>query len=196
MPASLKAFAEREFIGEPMIWAEKPDHKLAFFVSFGIWLFAIPWTAFALFWESMVAGPLFLDLLGYEVSGKPPGTAMQVGLWVMALFGVPFIVIGFGMLLAPFWIWRKGKSTLFVLTNKRLTVLQGNRTVSVVSIKFNEIVSTSRKEGPDGRGTLILHQGHSRDSDGDRVEKKTELGVINDVRRVEQLVNDLRAKAA
>jgi hypothetical protein len=194
LPPSMKAFVEREFIGETMIWAEKPDHKIAFFLSFGIWLLAIPWTAFALFWESMVAGPLFLDLLGYELTGNPPGTAMKTGMWAMALFGLPFVLIGFGMLLAPFWAWRKGQRTLYVLTAKRLTILEGNTNISVTSIRAKEIVSISRKEGPDGRGTLILHRGHTRDSDGDQVEMKTELGVINDVRRVEQLVLDMKAK--
>ena len=54
----LKAFAEREFLGERLIWAEKPDQRIKGYLSFGIGIFAIPWTAFALLWESMVAGPL------------------------------------------------------------------------------------------------------------------------------------------
>ena len=83
-----------------------------------------------------------------------------------------------------------------MLTNSRLAILQGARNVEVVSIRPQEIVSLSRKEGPDGRGTVILHQGFERDSDGDRQEKKIELGVISEVRRVEQLVLDLKKRAA
>jgi hypothetical protein len=197
LPAALKAFAEREFVGEHLIWAEKPDVKTAFFLSFGIWIFAIPWTAFALFWESMVAGPVVLDWLGYEVGGtKPTGNVGQSMMWVMGLFGLPFVLIGLGMLSAPFWVLRKGSQTLFVLTSKRLSILSGSRTITIVSIRPEQIVSTSRKEGPDGRGTLTLHQGFGRDSDGDRIEHKTELGVIRDVRRVEQMVLDLKARAA
>jgi hypothetical protein len=196
IPHSLKAFAEREFMGEKLIWAEKPDVRIAFLFSFGIWVFAIPWTAFALFWESMVAGPLVLDWLGYEVGGmKPTGGAGRGMMAVMGLFGLPFILIGFGMLLAPVWVLRKGARTLYVLTNKRVAILNGARTVSIVSIWPKEIISLSRKEGPDGRGTLTLHQGVVRDSDGDRQEKKTELGVINNVRRVEQMVLELKERA-
>jgi hypothetical protein len=196
LPPHLKAFAEREFLGEQMIWAEKQDQKIAAFLSFGIWLFAIPWTAFALFWESMVVGPLVLELLGYEIGNKQAGTGIRAGMWAMGLFGIPFIVVGFGMLAAPFFALRKAGQTLYVLTNKRLAILEGGKTISVTSVSPGEILSTSRKEGPDGRGTLILHQGFTKDSDGDRVEKKTDLGVIADVRRIEQTVQGWMAKAA
>ena len=195
LPEQLKAFASREFAGEQLIWAEKPDVRIAFYMSFAIWLFAIPWTAFALFWESMVAGPVVLDLLGYEVGGmKPQGNVGQGMMWVMSLFGLPFILIGFGMLLAPFYALRKGRRTLYVLTNRRLSVLEGKRMIKITNLAPREIVGLSRKEGPDGRGTLIISQGFARDSDGDRVEKTVELGVINDVRRVEGLVRALKER--
>jgi hypothetical protein len=163
---------------------------------FGIWLFAVPWTAFALFWESMVAGPLIMHLLGYEVSGKMPTKATMTGLWVMALFGLPFVLVGFGMLAAPFYAMRKGAKTFYVLTNKRIAILEGGQNVTVTSIPPSEIGPLSRKEGPDGRGTLTISQGYGLDSDGDRFERKQELGVINDVRRVEQLVRDLKERTA
>ncbi|MGL5137509.1 MAG: hypothetical protein ACRC7G_07050, partial [Beijerinckiaceae bacterium] len=126
------------------------------------------------------------------------GGHLRPMMWVMGIFGLPFIIIGFGMLAAPFVALRKAGQTLYVLTNKRLAILEGGKTISVVSVVPGEILSTSRKEGPDGRGTLILHQGYARDSDGDRVEKKTDLGVISDVRRIEQTVQGwlARAKAA
>jgi hypothetical protein len=196
LPPALKAFAEREFLGERLIWAERPDKKIAALASFGIWAFAIPWTAFALFWESAVAGPLIMHMIGYEVLGKPPAGFGIVGMWVMALFGLPFILIGFAMLLAPFFIIRKGSKTLYVITNKRIAILESGRSVSVTSIPPSEIGPLSRKEGPDGRGTLTISQGYGLDSDGDRFERKQELGVINDVRRVEQLVRDLKERTA
>jgi hypothetical protein len=197
VPKFLKDFATREFRGEKLVWAERPDVRIAVLMSFGIWLFAIPWTAFALFWEGMVAGPLIADLLGYEVANiKPSGNVGQGMIWVMALFGLPFVLIGFGMLLAPLWVFRKGRQTLYVLTNKRIAILQGSRTITIVSVRPEEIVSVSRKEGPDGRGTLILHQGATRDSDGDRQERKTDIGVVNDVRRLEQMVLALKERPA
>jgi hypothetical protein len=117
-------------------------------------------------------------------------------MWALALWGVPFVLVGFGMLLVPAWVLRKGARTLYILTNRRLSILNGARNVEIVSVGPQEFVSLSRKEQPDGRGTLILHQGFERDSDGDLQEKKIELGVINEVRRVEQLVLDLKKQSA
>jgi hypothetical protein len=192
LPPALKAFAEREFLGERMLWAARPDRRVAALLSFGIWLIAVPWTAFALFWIALPMSALYETYTGINI-GAPKGTPTLI-IWIFAIFGVPFVLVGLGMLLAPFAAIRKGWRTLYVLTTKRLAVLEGGRTVSVVSIRPDEISGLSRKEGPDGRGTLIVHQGFERDSDGDRVEKKVELGVINEVRKVEGLVAALKAK--
>jgi hypothetical protein len=193
IPRPLKDFAAREFTGEKLVWAAQPDVRIAFWLSFGIWLFAIPWTAFSLFWISIPAAALYEAYTGIDI--RAPKGAPTVAMWAFALWGVPFVLIGFGMLLAPFWVLRKGARTLYVLTNKRMAILNGAKTVSVVSVWPSDIVSLSRKEGPDGRGTLVLHQGVVRDSDGDRQEKTTEFGVINDVRRIEQLVLEMKNKA-
>jgi hypothetical protein len=195
LPQNLKAFAQREFVGERMVWAEKPDVSASFYRSFGIWLFAIPWTAFALLWETMVAGPVVLDALGYDVGGvKPRGTMVQTVLWVMALFGIPFIAVGFYMLASPFIALWRGKRTLYVLTNRRLAILQGEKTIELQSILPRDIVTMTRKERSDGRGSLSLSLGQTRDSDGDLVEKTIELGIINEVRHVEKLILDLKDK--
>jgi hypothetical protein len=196
LPADLKQFAAREFIGEQMLWAEKPDMRIAAFLSFGIWLFAIPWTAFALFWESMVVGPLLLHMLGYEVKGPTPQGGMIALMVVMGIFGLPFVAIGFAMLATPFVKLWKGGRTVYVLTNKRLAIIEGGRKIDIVSIRPADVVSLSRKEGPDGRGTLILHQGFTVDSDGDRQERKTELGVVHDVRKLELTIRGWMDRAA
>jgi hypothetical protein len=189
IPRSLKDFAEREFIGEKLVWAERPDNRIAILLSFAIWLFAIPWTAFSLFWISVPAAALYEAYTG-DLIGAPKG-APAFAMWAFALWGVPFVLIGFGMLLAPFFTWRKGSQTLFVLTNKRLTTLQAGSFFKVMSIYPQDISGLSRKEGPDGRGTLVVSLGYERDSDGGRVPKSSEFGVITDVRKVEAMVRAL-----
>jgi hypothetical protein len=193
LPPALKAFAEREFLGERMIWAERPDQRIVGFLSFGIWLFAIPWTAFSLFWISIPGAALYEAYTGANI-GAPKG-APTLMMWVFALFGVPFVLVGFGMLLSPLLKLRKGSRMLYVLTNRRIAILEGGSFIRVTNILPGEITGFSRKEGPDGRGTLILSQGYDKDSDGDRVAKQTELGVINDVRKVEDLVRRFKEAA-
>jgi hypothetical protein len=194
MPDPHKVFAEREFFGEKIVWVARPDVKIAFLMSFAVWLFAIPWTAFSLIWTSVPVAALLETYAGLNL-GAPKG-APALAMWTFALWGVPFVLVGFEMLLVPAMVLMKGARTLYVLTNGRLAILNGGRNVEIVSIGPQEIVSLSRKEKPDGRGTLILHLGFERDSDGDLLEKKIELGVINEVRRVEQLVLDLKNKSA
>ncbi len=186
----LKAFAEREFLGERLVWADRPDRRIHALISAAIWLFGIPWTIFALFWMSVPTGALYEHYSGENI-GAPKGAPITM-MWIMALWGTPFVAIGIGMLATPFRVLWKGNRTLYVLTNKRLAVLEGGRTVSITSISPQEITGLHRKEGPDGRGTLIVDQGFTVDSDGDRVAKKSELGVIADVRRVEGLVQALK----
>jgi hypothetical protein len=189
---AVKQVIVREFVGESVLWAERPRVFGQVLMSFGIWLFAIPWTAFALFWESIVLAPLLGGLLGYEVGGEPPGTGLQLGMWAMALFGVPFVLVGFGMLLAPLVAWLKGRRQLFVLSNRRLAVIETGRTLTVRNIPLGEIGTITRSEKPDGSGTLSLGLGYERDSDGDRVAKAESIGRISDVRHVEKLIEGQR----
>jgi hypothetical protein len=195
LPHVMKNFAAREFVGEKLLWAARPDVRIMMLMSCGIWIFAIPWTAFALFWESMVLGPVLADWLGYEVGGmKPTGNALQSMMWVMGLFGLPFVLVGFGMLLAPYFVWRKGRRTVYVLTDKRLAILTAGRTIEIKNIIPSTIEFITRKEGPDGRGSLKLSFGFARDSDGDRVERAETLGIIDDVRSVEAMLINVKAR--
>jgi hypothetical protein len=186
----LKAFAEREFLGERLIWADRPDKRIAALIAGAIWLFAVPWTAFSLAWTSVPVAALYEHYSG-ETIGAPKGAPIAM-MWVMALWGTPFVAIGLGMLAVPFRVLWKGRRTLYVLTDRRLAMLEGGKSVAVTSITPQEIQGVSRKEGPDGRGTLIVDQGFTRDSEGDRVPKRSEFGVIADVRRVEGMVLELK----
>jgi hypothetical protein len=193
LPAGLKSFAEREFAGEQLIWAARPDRRIYALMSFGIWFIAVPWTAFALFWLAFPLSALYEVYAGVNI-GAPKGTPLGI-VWVFAIFGIPFVLMGIGMMLIPVATLRKSWRTLYVLTNERLAVLEGGRTVEVTTIKPTDITGLLRKEGPDGRGTLIIEMGYEKDSDGDRVRKKAELGVIDGVRQVEAMVSALKAKA-
>jgi hypothetical protein len=192
LPPELKAFAEREFLGERLVWAARPDVTIFFWMSFGVWLFAIPWTAFSLFWISIPAAALYEAYAGVNI-GAPKGAPLAM-MWAFAIFGVPFVAVGVGMLLTPFRTLWRGRRTLYVLTGKRLAILQGRSSVKITSILPRDITGLSRKEGPDGRGTLTVLLGVEIDSDGDRIPKQAALGVIPEVRRVEEMVRELKAR--
>lgn len=184
LPAPIRAALEREIGRERRVWAGRPNLATEVLMSFGIYVFAIPWTAFSLFWEAMVIGGLLTT----------DGGAGAVGSWaggVMALFGLPFILIGFGMLAAPFLTWRKSGRTVWAVTDRRLLRLTVGGSLEVASWTGRQIKGVVRRERPDGSGDLTVSLGHVRDSDGDRVEKTETLRGVRDVRAVEGAVRGL-----
>jgi hypothetical protein len=142
----------------------------------------------------MVLIPLLGEWFGYEVKGEA-STGMRVGLWVMALFGLPFVLIGFGMLLAPFYAWRKGRRSLYVVSSRRLAFLETGTAMTVRSVPIASVGDITRTEAKDGSGKLSIFTGYDRDSDGDRVAKNEVISDVADVRALEKLIIDLRDRA-
>ena len=182
LPDDLRRAVTAEFAGEPLRWTGRPSARSAFRGSAAIWLFALPWTAFALFWEILALG-------GFIGLGGPKN---QQWSWFGAfflLFGLPFVAVGLGMMAAPFWLARRAGRTAWVITSRRIACLTlGRRGVTVRSIAPRDLFAVERTEKADGSGTLKLIFGEGRDSDGDRVERSQTLQGIPDVRRVEDLV--------
>ncbi|MGB7405328.1 MAG: hypothetical protein WA906_06545 [Pacificimonas sp.] len=167
--------------GEQLVWSGAPDARRSALASWPIVAFGIPWTAFSLFWEAMaVGGFLSQDGAGF--------TWMAV---VFGLFGLPFIAIGFGMLGAPLWVYRKAQATLYGITDRRVLSVTNTKTKSVESVAGKQIGPIKRTQRGDGTGTLVLETHSSWDSDGDRQTETFLLEAIADVRHVERLVRSL-----
>jgi hypothetical protein len=187
MPDRLRDAIAREFAGDPPRWTGQPSSRSAFWKSLPIWLFAVPWTAFALFWEVMALGGLFG--LGGAGRGQGPWLA---GLFV--LFGLPFVVVGLGMMAAPFWMARRARRSAWVVTARRIASLMlTRRGVTVRTILARNLLAIERTENADGSGGLKLLFGEGRDSDGDKVERAETIEGVQDVRRVEQLIRAVLA---
>ena len=191
LPDWLEAAVQRETAGEAVRWTGRPGVLRAFAGASLIWLFAVPWTAFALFWELTVLGAL---LFGKSTPGA--GSMGHTMGWVMALFGLPFVLIGLGMMLALVGALRTARRTVHVLTSKRLMTITEGRIKRVKSVFPAQIRSIERKERPDGSGNLRLIVGTEKDSDGDTVTKAEDLIAVPDVRKLEGLLLDLKRRAA
>jgi hypothetical protein len=171
-----------EFAGEPLRWAGQPSSRMAFWRSAGIWLFAVPWTLFALFWETLSLG----GFLGF---GGPTGQEWSWFGAFFVLFGLPFAAIGLGMMAAPFWLSRRAARSVWVITARRIALITlGRSRVTVRSILPQAVFAIERTEKADGSGSLKLIFGEGRDSDGDKVERSETLQGIPDVRRVEDII--------
>ena len=148
--------------------------------GFGLYYFAVPWTAFALFWTGMASW-------GASEVQKNAGLLS----WAFPLFGLPFILIGLAMMSGPFMpLFNKGK-VAFAVTSQRLIRIKLGRKLDVKSVPARRIGHVERTEGRDGAGTLKIAVGVSTNSDGDRHIDYFELGEVQDVLRAHDKVAEL-----
>lgn len=156
--------------GERVRWAGQPEPSGR--VGWGALvpiLFAIPWTAFSLFWMAAAGG--FVPPFG---DGKLDASRM-----VFSLFGIPFVLVGLGMLSSPFWIRRRVRkaaaATVYMVTDRRAVVFDGGyfgdytmagllggvvarmrKGTSVRSYAPSQIGQIERIQRPDGSGDLLF----------------------------------------
>lgn len=156
--------------GERVLWSGKRLARVSW-GGLAIWLFAVPWTAFSLFW---MAGASMGAQAGSETFGFLA--------WAFPLFGLPFVLVGLGMMAAPFLPLFGASRTMFAITDRRVLriALFGSR-LWTKSVELKEIREFSRSEGRDGEGDLRLDLGATRDSDGDVRKASFSIGTVADV---------------
>lgn len=190
LPLHVVEAVKRETAGRTVHWVGQSDARVAFWWTTLVWLFAVPWTAFAVGWELAVIGALFSG-----ASDTMP-SAMRTGLSIIfPLWGLPFIAIGVVMLATPFWVARACRNTAHVIVGHELMDVTANRGRMVTVKRFNarEVRKIERTEKPDGSGTLKITTGWHKDSEGDKVENAERWIGIPDVGHVEALILKLRS---
>ena len=117
-----------------------------------------------------------------------PDGSIKVMSIVFPLFGLPFVLIGLGMMGAPFWAWWKARRTVFVLSDQRVATALAGRTFNVASVDLAWIASVHRQEKRNGSGTLNHGMGPCRDFDGDKVKKTVVTTGVPDIAELERLI--------
>jgi len=164
---------------ERLIWSSPPRPSRLARKKMPAVLFGIPWTAFAIFWMAGASG------------FKMPDFSHGAGLF--PLFGVPFVLIGFGMLSSPYWAARKAASTVYAVTSERAVILERGifGGVSVRSFYPQQLSEIRRVQLPDGSGDLILDKKISTDGEGGRTTTDVGFFGIRDVKNVEAMIRSL-----
>jgi hypothetical protein len=171
--------------GERVLWQAMPDpNRLN--LAFGMWLFAVPWTAFSLAWTGIA---LYAYLSSF---GQPDVGGLPWWGWIMPLFGTPFIAVGIWMLSRPLIIRADAAHTLHALTDKRLITLSDRKVRSVKSVELTKLGPLTLKERKDGIGNLTVETGSARDSDGDRITDRFEIIGVPDVALLQRLILEQR----
>lgn len=164
--------------GERVLWRGQPLARVSW-SGLAIWLFAVPWTAFSLFWTAMA----WAGAQSFADAG-PLGYAFP-------LFGTPFIAVGLGMLSLPFLPLFGASRTLFAVTDQRLVRLYLGPRLWTKSVDGGRIGQIDRTERRDGSGTLRIVIGSHVDSDGDRRTDRFQIGEVSEVMAVESRVREL-----
>ncbi|GAB4280724.1 MAG: hypothetical protein Kow0029_25480 [Candidatus Rifleibacteriota bacterium] len=155
IPFELEQKLQRElYSGESVIWLGVPVPRLFKPETTVAFLFSIPWTAFSIFWICGASGFSFPDL------GKGFHPFM-----LFPLFGLPFVLIGLGMMLSPVFSYLKDCKTLYAITNQRVITITGGRT-TVVNTYEPDSIQQITKNVRGNTGDLIFTHSTWKDSEG------------------------------
>jgi len=136
---------------ERILWTGQPAPSRVFRAALPIFFFAIPWTAFALFWEFMALAGIVGNL-----DKMPSGLGAMMAI-VFPLFGLPFIVIGIWLLGKPFSIRRQAERTLFAITTRRAVIFSVGAKRELLNFPLAGIeAKLTSSEEKDGSGSLLF----------------------------------------
>ncbi|MFN2977401.1 hypothetical protein [Terriglobus aquaticus] len=139
-----KEIGEELLNGETLLWSGQPLRQIIFHPS-DWWAipFSLLWGGFAIFWEWGATGH-------FGSENAKDGFSIFMALW-----GIPFIVVGQYMIWGRFLYtaWKKGR-TYYGVTTKRVLVVNSGATRKVVSSQLCNLESISLTTRQDGTGTL------------------------------------------
>jgi len=183
IPRELDDKVKRELeTGERLLWIEQPIPRYFTAMSTGAFLFAIPWTAFAIFW--------ICGASGFKLPDFSKG-----GFSFFPLFGLPFVLIGIGMLSAPLWAYRKAFKTVYVITDRRAITFDAGWTTTIRSYPPDKLQNIHRKEKRDGTGDVVLGQRMWSGSEGGQQSMDSGFLNIRDPKTVEAMLRTLAEQA-
>jgi hypothetical protein len=146
IPHNLRDLISRELDrDEKVLWSGMPKPHFFSAISIGSFLFAIPWTAFAVFWMTAAAG--------FQIP------QFNKGFDFFPLFGIPFLLVGIRMLASPLVAYRKQLKTVYLITNQRaITIDGGGRSTTIQSHFPEKLKDLYRREHSDGSGDVLFQQ--------------------------------------
>lgn len=177
---------------EKLLWTGQPLPNRSTGGSLLLVIMGIPWTAFCVFWEAMAIS-IAIHARNFPTSASTTVSSSIIP-YLFPLWGIPFILIGVGMLTAPYWMRRKAQKIVYALTDERGLILtptwRGG--VSVRSISPENLTDRTRNQNSDGSGSLLFNRvtvtRHSAGPDGRAYEVPIGFEHIADVRDVEMLM--------
>ncbi|HTO92542.1 MAG TPA: hypothetical protein VMJ70_15530 [Candidatus Sulfotelmatobacter sp.] len=171
--------------GERLLWSGFPSPGAAARRALPAAAFGIPFTAFAVFWIATA----------YSFTSKGPHVP---GPWALfPLFGIPFLLVGLGVLTAPIWVYLGAEKTVYAVTEKRAMIIVNVAGRGVQSFTHEDMSNITRTENANGSGSIYFASRMMSTSQSGMM-RMTRIGFegIPDVRQVEQLIRDQMGQKA
>ncbi len=184
--AQLRAQSELQ-AGESIYWTGTADPRRAAIAALPATFFGIPFAGFALFWISQAYHAT-------NAMSKSTNNSFAHGFQVFPIFGLPFLFVGLGILLAPLWAFLKSGNTVYAVTNQRIMIITGGSTRSVKSITPADIVSIDHRKRPDGSGDIVIQTTGTTRTNNSTSQIKVALFGIPNVKQVAQQVMTLHTQ--
>jgi hypothetical protein len=154
--------------GEKVLWWAHPEPLMyAFKKSWQTFLFGIPFFAFAIFWTSKAS-----------VGGT------------FALFGIPFLAIGLGMVLSPLWHYFRGTRATYALTDRRAVIDIAGFMPRRISVPLSEVEFIDMRARDSGSGDVYFKETISRGSSRSQFVNREGFVAVADAKRVESLLRN------
>lgn len=179
--------------GEKVVWIGQPNPARFARSGLFVFLFGIPWTAFAVFWIGMAVW------ITHGGAHKTNGPAL-FGI-LFPLFGIPFVMIGIWMLTTPARMKRDAKKTVYVITNRRAIIFGGNLgfgpfgrrrgELEIRSFKPNRLRNLARTQSSDGSDDILFSPDTVNQRRGGSPYPQAGFFGIQNVKEVESLIKAL-----
>lgn len=142
--------------GETLLWAGQPAPARFARLARPQFLAGIPYTLFALFWETVVVTMMVIPLLRHGPGHL--GGVIGIGFAIIfPLFGLMALANGVGLLLTPWKQRRNAYQTLYALTNRRALLLQsGPGATRSQALMPEQLRDRTRIQERNGSGDLLF----------------------------------------
>jgi hypothetical protein len=173
--------------GESLYWSGTADPGRAALSALPAALFGIPFAGFALFWMNTA-------FHATSATHKSADNGFANSFRVFPFFGLPFLLVGLGIVLAPLWAYLRGLSTVYAVTNQRVLVISGGNSRSVKSYTPNDILGVEHRERPDGSGDIVILTNAITRNNNMTSQVKVALCGVPNVKQVAQQVLALHSQ--
>lgn len=182
-PFRLKVQSELE-AGERVHYAARPDWRPELGKYIIVFLFGAGWSAVVF---PLTAG-LLLDMAGLIEMGTKGLPSSMWGSAGLALFMMPFVIIGGLVMSVPFYGISQSRRTVHVVTDRRILNVITGKTGAADSYPLQHVLSVRRKDHKSGTGNIAICYGIGKDSDGDTRALVLDWYGIPDAKKAEKLI--------